>query len=331
MSSERMLRKNVATTTDTRDALADSLAKVEGELVEAREQLAVQPDASELQTKFELAVEEARDLRAENAELEEKLTSLRNSESRDPNELADLKHERDSLLQQVRDLESQNPGNTNESQQQEHDDLRQRFEMAVEDVRQLKTEKEELEQKLAEQRQADQSRSGSADGLDWESVRSRLMESLEEDFDPNCEEEQQEKTTIEGTIRITDDIIAEKENEIVELKRLLENQSESIGEVAVGAGPVAELFDQDESIREERTPCRAAVGIGRQTAGNRTGALRTTSKISRERTELEKKQQDLEELHAEIKDAANAIPTKDFASRKRRWLARLGLNKEGEE
>ncbi len=50
----------------------------------------------------------------------------------------------------------------------------------------------------------------------------------------------------------TDKIIAEKEREIAELKHLLDNQSSSVGSLAVGAAALEQVFDQDEIIREER-------------------------------------------------------------------------------
>ena len=43
-----------------------------------------------------------------------------------------------------------------------------------------------------------------------------------------------------------------KDQEIAELKELLQQQAENIGNFAVGASAIADVLDQDELIREER-------------------------------------------------------------------------------
>src|SRR5690606_13677263 len=86
----------------------------------------------------------------------------------------------------------------------------------------------------------------------WEEQKRRLLQSLEADFDEDDEDERKSKTTIEGTIRITDEVIAQKDEELAKMRRMLEEQANSMGEVAVGANASAELVDQDEIIREER-------------------------------------------------------------------------------
>src|SRR5208282_5528924 len=46
--------------------------------------------------------------------------------------------------------------------------------------------------------------------------------------------------------------IAEKNREIEELQHLLNNQSNSMGSLALGAAALEQVFDQDAVIREER-------------------------------------------------------------------------------
>ena len=73
----------------------------------------------------------------------------------------------------------------------------------------------------------------------------------ESDAEAN-EEANAERLTIESTIQITDEIVAQKDRELAELKLLLSQQSDSIGSVAVGAAAIAGVLGQDELIRQER-------------------------------------------------------------------------------
>ena len=142
-------------------------------------------------------------------------------------------------------------------------DLQSRFELAVEDVRSLKRRNAELEDQLAALKVARGELKPLSQGQDWESVKQRMLAELEPDANLN-EEQKQERSSIENTIRITDQIVADKDREIAELQQLLANQSESLGSLAVGAAAVAEVFDQDEAIRQERERLQEAQDEWRQ-------------------------------------------------------------------
>ena len=60
-----------------------------------------------------------------------------------------------------------------------------------------------------------------------------------------------DKLTVQGAIKITDQVVAEKEQEIRELRRVLDSQSQQVGDVAVGAAAFTQLLDNDELIRQE--------------------------------------------------------------------------------
>ena len=62
----------------------------------------------------------------------------------------------------------------------------------------------------------------------------------------------QDRDNLQNTIRISDRIIAEKDREIAELNRLLEQQSGNIGEVAIGAAAIGAALDNDELVQQER-------------------------------------------------------------------------------
>lgn len=326
---ENAASKEVESVTVTRDRLADALAETEDKLAQATDHLASQPDTSELERKFELAMEEARDLRATNAKLVEELASRPDAEPNDSQELIDLREERVALVARITEMEREAAVDVDPSTREQFEDLQRRFELAVEDVRELKNENAELEQKLDNAQQDTQNKDSDADeGLDWEAMKRRLFESMDEEFDDHAEEDREQRTTIEGTIQITDDMIAKKDEEIVELTQLLEEQSGNIGEVAVGAGAVAELFDQDEIIVQERerlTELQAEWQEKLRQAELEFSVQR--AKFAREKVGLEQNQRDMEDARADLEEALRATP-EETGPKKRKWLTRLGLNKE---
>ncbi|MGC3966261.1 MAG: hypothetical protein QM775_02470 [Pirellulales bacterium] len=76
---------------------------------------------------------------------------------------------------------------------------------------------------------------------------------LESDFDESQPAQKSDRLTIEGTIRITDGIVADKEREIDDLKRVLEEQRRNVGEFTVGAAALTAAIEDDELIQQHRT------------------------------------------------------------------------------
>ena len=141
---------------------------------------------------------------------------------------------------------------TGEGDARKSEDLERRLQMAVDEMRELKRANSDLENKLTKARSSGPAAGPvQATGLDWEAQKQRLLASLEAD-DPQDEEEVAERNTIEGTIRITDQIVALKDEEISDLKRRLEEQSGSKGSKAAAEGEVADILDRDEIVRAER-------------------------------------------------------------------------------
>ena len=218
----------------------------------------------------------------------------------------------------------------------ELDDLRRRFELAVADVRELKTKNGELCQQLAKAKASGNGvASGASSGaMDWEAQKKRLIEQLESDFDEADKEQSREKMTVQGTIRMTDQIVSEKEKEIEELRRLLEHQSDNIGDVAVGASAIAEMFQNDELIQQERENLRQQQEeMQQQLRKAEVDISLERAKLARERAELEEK---LRMMNVE-QENAKRIPSTSGGNKEQegnkpargRWLARLGL-KEGD-
>ena len=91
----------------------------------------------------------------------------------------------------------------------------------------------------------------SENGGNWESQKRRLLAELESK-DEQEEEAVDRRLKIEEIIARTDQIIADKDREIEELKHLLDAQSGTLGSLALGAEALEHVFDKDDMIREER-------------------------------------------------------------------------------
>lgn len=209
---------------------------------------------------------------------------------------------------------------------QELEDLRRRFEMAVQDVRELKTKNAELTEQLAKARQS--AGAVAAVASDWESLKKRMLAQLESDFDESDEKSQEEKLSVEGTIKITDQVVAEKDNEIAELRRLLESQSQNMGEMAVGAAAIAQVLDTDELVRQERENLQQLQEKLREEL--RKAEIDNSlerAKLARERAEIEERLRQFEEQggHVRTGDASSAGGPKNQVPSRGKWLARLGL------
>ncbi|HZN34151.1 MAG TPA: hypothetical protein VFB80_10040 [Pirellulaceae bacterium] len=201
------------------------------------------------------------------------------------------------------------------------EDLKKRFEMAVQDVRELKTKNAELTEQLNKARTSGGG-AAVAVGSDWESMKKRMMLQLADDFDEKNDKQKADKLTIEGAMKITDDVVAEKEKEIQELRRTLESQAQSVGDVAVGAAAIAQMLDSDELVRQERET------LHKLQESLREQLKKAEIDISLERAKLARERQELDEKLRTI-EAERPAPDEGTKGKKggagRRWLTRLGL------
>jgi chromosome segregation ATPase len=210
-------------------------------------------------------------------------------------------------------------------------ELQQRLEATTQEIRELKQTNRDLQEKLKSNRGAQHSphTGGSDDAQDWESQKRRLLAQLEDEGEDEqiTPARQSERLKIEETIRITDRALAEKEQELNELRQLLDNQSSNIGEVAVGANAIAAMLDSDELIREERESLKHIQAQWREKL--RQAELDVSverANLARERSELDEKIEQFEKhrakLEQELRDGG-ADPAKK--PNKRKWMDRLGI------
>jgi chromosome segregation ATPase len=200
--------------------------------------------------------------------------------------------------------------------------------MAVEELREMKHVNAELEAKLRSRGNAVQASSDHSGGQDWESQKRRLLESLAAD-DRDDEDAVAERSTIEGTIRITDQVVAQKDKEIAELKQQLEQAtSASSGRGAAAA----ELLDADEVIRQERERLLLVQAEWREKIGRAEIDISVErAKIGRDRIELEEKLRSYQTDQARRSEDTPTVSEAGGKPTRGRWLARLGLKELNDE
>jgi len=262
--------------------------------------------------------------------------------------LAEFNAERGELNKRIRQLEAEltdakqrlleQPATTDSRQAE---DLQRRFEMAVDDVRTLKKEKAELEEELAELKAqgARPAVSTATAGEDWETTKRRLLAQLEGDEGqpPAARLSNDDRLTVEGAIRITDEMVQQRDREIAELKEQLAGQHETAiaEQTPAEAAEAARVFDQDDIILEERKRLlqmqqewqdklrQAEVEISVQRA-----------KIARERSEVDEKLRVLEEQKSTLaaQQSSGEMPSANKPQKPaRRWLTRMGLKENDKD
>ncbi len=272
------------------------------------------------------------ELEAERKSLEECLAEAadRISSGHDQ-QLAELTAEREGLAAEVADLraelEQASAGGGGEGMA----DAARLYELAMEDIRELKKRNAELERKVSQSPPAP----AAGQQMDWEAQKRRLLAALEADESDGAddsEELKRDRLKMQEVIRATSEAVEAKNRELAELKEVLEQQSSSIGSMAVGAAALGELLGQDEIIQQERE--RLTAMQQEWSDKLRQGEVDLSlerAKVARERAEVDERQRALEVSLAKAR--ANAPPTSDSSKVKRppreRWLSRLGLKDRG--
>lgn len=204
-------------------------------------------------------------------------------------------------------------------------DLQKRFEMAIEDVRALKRKNAELEASLGKARRSGGAEESSDAGGGWEAMKQKMLAQLESQ---DSGLEPGDRREIEATLRRTDEIVAAKEREIADLRELLEQQSNQVGELAVGAAAIAQIMDHDELILQERERLQHAQEEWREKLKQAEIDISLErARLARERTELQEKQHSIDKQTAQNAPTADGKPAEKPTSRGR-WLTRLGLKDE---
>ncbi len=120
--------------------------------------------------------------------------------------------------------------------------------------------------------------------------------------------------------------LQQRDDEITELQCLLEQQSKTtVGDVTDNAA-IAELVDADDLVREERDRLQTLrVEWEERFRQDEIAASLERAKLSRERRQLARKNEELEEQLAHLRREAEE-DRRAGVTGARRWLAKLGLD-----
>jgi chromosome segregation ATPase len=274
-------------------------------------------ERDELKQKFALALEDIQRFKTRVTDLEQELARRPKASNADSAELVALRAERDELAARLEKLESEPAVPADSVDAQQLADLQRRFELAVEDVRELKTKNGRLEAQLAAVRKQS---GGQVDGngMDWESQKRRLLASLEGDA-----ADEPERASVASTIQITDAVVAEKDAEISRLKAQLAEAASAGAATAMAATAMDELLSTDEVIQQHRE--RFA-----QLEQEMESKLRAAElELSVERAKIARQKSELEQLRLELEAQRNSLVADGAAAMasgpRRRWLSKLGL------
>jgi chromosome segregation ATPase len=283
----------------------------------AHEDLARQAGESAV-TKLEIA--RLRDIEVQFARLRDKFDQI-SAELNDANQKAAAGDEQIADLQKQLEIAGADGGESSSVDEQLLHDLEKKHELAMEDVRNLKKRNAELEEKIVNLKSGSGTPSSAQGGSSWEAMKERMLAELEAEAD-ETPDRKKEKLSIEDAIRMTDDVVSQKIKEIEELKTLLDQQSHTVADVAVGAAAINEMFDQDELIRQERERLQQAQDEWREKLRQAEVEISVErARIARERAEFEEKLRAIEAERSQVQSGGG----KHGKPARGRWLERLGL------
>lgn len=234
--------------------------------------------------------------------------------------------------------------------QHRNDEQARELERRQNDIAELTDQIEDLAAQVAQSgvRQTVQSdQSCSNDALSWEERKSLILQQMENDsFDADAfvesigdsgkDADGQGFESNDPSV-ILDQLIqrlqraeaesADRKIEVGELRMLLDQQSETReGGIAIGAAAIASMVDSDELVAQERQ--RLQTLQDQWEAKFRQSEIEASlerAKLSRERRELAKRTESLEEELEHLRRAARMNIEPNESGTSRRWLAKLGL------
>jgi len=311
---------------------ADQNAESDQALLQLTAQLAAARDqTAAAQAERNAAQEEAARTKAAAANLKEQLATAGDAEEveRLREELVQAEREKRRLESELAEAVAQFSRQTGD-EGEEAADLKSRLTMALDDLRAEKARNGELQRKVLTAAQNGNAPAAGGGGMDWESQKRRMLASLEADGEVAAPERAAERLKIEDAIQATEQAVAEKDSEIGELKKLLEEQSGNWGNVAVGAAAIADVLDKDEIVRQEREGLQSLQTEWREKLRQAEVDISVErAKLARDRADLEEKLRVLEQ-HQPPADGKGAKSPPEKPQRGR-WLARLGLKDQAEE
>jgi hypothetical protein len=172
------------------------------------------------------------------------------------------------------------------------------------------------------------------DADDWESQKQRLLASLEMEAaaehgsgDPHALRKE-DRLTIDGAIRITDSIIAARDREIIELRRILEQQSRDMAATATTMHAHEETLSADEVVVQERERLKKAhAEFDERRSMAEVDLAQQRARLAREFADLQDKRRMFESERTAWEAERDNKAQQNASAKPQRgvWRARLGL------
>lgn len=305
----------------------DGLVGEQGSAVSWAEQMAEQLAAGERRLRDLLELQRTR-LEELQRQLEAAEESAQRRQGTLQEQWAALEAERDALQKQWKGASS--PGQTDAVGQPREGgmvEFQRRYELALEDIRRLQAENQELRQQV-EKLASGQKTFGQQSEESWEAFKRRMLQSLEaegtEEAEQMDEARRQERVQIQEVIAKTEAALAAKDRELESMRHLLENQATNLGAMAVGAAAVGELLDHDEIIRQQRETLQRLEAEWREKLRQAEVELSLErAALARQRAELDEKLRQMEELQTQGLAGSSETPPQKPAGG---WRSFFGLN-----
>src|SRR5262249_21993443 len=129
---------------------------------------------------------------------------------------------------------------------------------------------------------------------DWETTKKRLLAELDDEAEQPAGKRltEDDRLSVEGTIRITDEVIAQRDRQISELQQMLTEQGNQPSLADKEASKAAaEVLDQDTVVREGRERIAALEKELQDKLRQAEVELSVQrAKVARERTEVDEQQ-----------------------------------------
>jgi len=331
---------------ETQRQLAQTRDEQSADLLAARDEI------TRLATALASTKREANGHAASLAEIQEEHETLKRSAAKRESaastaaneRIAGLEEERSSLSSRLEDLERQLIAANDRAAKalaadNSHgaEELQRRLELATDEVRKLKRQNADLEEKLAAKQAAAPRGTviSSPEGQDWESTKRRLLAQLEGEAQQEGGLNAQERLTVEKAIRSTSEAVAQRDREITELKGLLAQKPSqaTIDSQASRSAAEAEILDRDALVQEERKRLTDLQGEWQSKLRQAEVEISVQrARLARERAEIDEKLRTLEAQKSAMAPGSDAKGS-DSSSGKpaRRWLSRLGLKENDNE
>ncbi len=241
---------------------------------------------------------------------------------------ARLKRVEGALEQHLRQMQDQSAALSIASQSPSADEeLRRSHEMALDELRDLKAKYAELQSQYDEARAALKPAPAAAPSsgkkLDWEAEKNRILAALEMDSDDDPRPQGERRETVNSG-EATENILAEKDRQIEELRRQL-NQQHNAAKIEVERLAAMEQAIDDESLGKERQQLEVL-------------RKEWEEKLRQAEIELSMERAKLARREAELNERAKACPEQSPSENQpqktsgqppeatgNRWLSRLGL------